>query len=120
MPSSEIRKDNKYLECDFKFALIGIQAHLKWMIQNNKTVQFNEYAEIVWKDNCSKLKNTKVQVEKSFLQQKAFLQKELTVADAKEAYGHDIEFVTAEELSSSYTSNKKGTAVLLIIPYGTM
>jgi hypothetical protein len=117
LPSSRLRKDNKYLECDFKLALTGIQAQFKWMIHNDKIVYYRGYVDNVWEANCPKLKNVKLQVEKSFLQQKAFLQKELTVAEAKETYGHEIEFVTAEELNSSYTESKKGTAVLFFIPY---
>jgi hypothetical protein len=115
VPSSEIRKDNKYLECDFKFALIGIQAHLKWMIQNNKTVEFQEYAEIIAKENCSKLKNMKLQVETDFLRKNGEQK-----AEAKEDYGHDLEFVTAGQLDSSYIGNKKGVAVLLRIPFEIM
>lgn len=112
LPSSNIREDNKYLDCDFKFALIEMQAELKWMIDNNKKLQFNEYTEKVAEGNCSKLKDKTLQVEKSFLYKK------LTEAEAKEAYGNNIEFVTAEELNSSFIDSKKGTAVFFDIPYG--
>jgi len=119
MPSSGIREGDKYYESDFKLALTGAQAHLKWMIQNDKTNQFQEYLEIVVNGNCPKLKSLVLQAEQGFLQQKVFMQKELTEAEAKQAYGHNLNFVTADELNTSYTGNKKGTAVLFIIPYGT-
>jgi hypothetical protein len=117
MPSSGILKYRllDYRECDFKFALIEMQSHLKWMIQNNKTVEFQEYAEIIAKENCSKLKNMKLQVETDFLRKNGEQK-----AEAKEDYGHDLEFVTAGQLDSSYIGNKKGVAVLLRIPFEIM
>jgi hypothetical protein len=118
MPSSGIRQDNRYLEYDFKFILVEMQAHLTWMIQNNKTVQFNEYIQLVSKDNCNKLKDKKLLTDKSLLRPKELLNKRLTEAQATLIYGNKIGFVAAEELNSFYVSNAKETAVLLNIPYG--
>lgn len=133
-------KNLDYLECDFKFTLTQMQEHLKWMIQNNKTIEFQEYAGIKAKENCSKLKNLKLQIQKNLLRN--YLRSEVVEGDqetygddkrkrilaqakeeetkAKEAYGKEIDFVTAGKLDSSYTANKQGIAIVLRIPYQIM
>ncbi len=118
VPSSGIRKNNRYLECDFKFIITEMQAHLEWIIQNNKTIQFSEYAKMVVKDNCSKLKDKKLLVDKNLLQPKQLLKHKLSEPKAKLAYGNNIGFVTANELNASYIESTKGAAILLSIPYG--
>ena len=118
VPSSGIRKGNRYLECDFKFIVTAMQAHLNWMTQNNKIIPFSEYAEMLAKDNCAKLKDKKLLVDKNLLRPKVLLNKKLTEPTAKRVYGDSIGFVTANELNSSYIENTKGTAILLSIPYG--
>jgi len=118
VPSSGIRKNNKYLECDFKFIVTEMQAHLAWIIQNNKTIQFNEYIKMIAKDNCPKLKDRKLLVDKNSLQPKQLLKSKLSEPKARLAYGNNIGFVTASELNLSYVENTKGTAILLSIPYG--
>lgn len=118
IPSSEIGEGIKIFECDLKYALLQMQAHFKWMTQNNKIISFGEYAEKIAKENCPKLKNIKLQVEKSFMQEKTVLNKKFTEEAAAHAYGHNIEFVASEVPNSNYIKNTKETAVVFIVPYG--
>ncbi|MFY7879027.1 MAG: hypothetical protein ACOVP6_03075 [Lacibacter sp.] len=111
-PSSYARRDSKYLESDYKFALISIQENIKWIIKNDKILHFNDYTEKIAEPNCSKLKNLTLLIDKEYLY------KSVSESEAKDAYGNKIEFVSSDKLDMSFVNGEEGKAVLFTIPYG--
>jgi len=112
LPSSYIREGKKYLEADFRVALLGMQENIKFNIKKDKTPQFQEFTEEVSEKNCSKLKDLTLLVEKDLLFKK------LTIQEAQAAYGAKIEWVGEAEIEKNMVDQTKGKAALFSIPYG--
>ena len=113
-PSSFVRKSDKYLECDYKMALVCMQANLDWNIKNNKSLNFLDYAENRAETNCPEL------AKKTLLVEKAFLYKDMKASEAKAEYGKPLELVNTDSLNNTYLGNYKNRAVLFSIPYGML
>lgn len=111
IPSSFIREENKYMECDFKVALQCMQANIKWILKNKEVLQFNQYAEEVAKSNCKKLKDAILLVEKDFLHK-------MTEAQVTKAYGNKVEITDADGINKACLDTMQGKAAVLSIPYG--
>jgi hypothetical protein len=111
LPSSHIRYGKKYLEADFKVALLGMQENIKYVIKNDKTIQFQDFTEKVGEKNCSKLKGLSLLVEKNQLYNK------LTAQEAEAAYGAKIEWATEADIQKHVVEGTSGKAALFAIPY---
>lgn len=112
LPSSFIREEDKYLPCDFKFALMQMQSNIQYNIKNNVTLNFEDYAKKMMLANCSGLAKNKLLVEKDFLY------KSVTEAEAKEGYGKNLVLTDAKTLNNSYMDGTEGEAVLFALPFG--
>lgn len=101
---------DSYTEADYKLALKGLQDDLNWIIKSGKNKKFNEYAEIIAKENCVNLKNKTLLVPKDLIWKDKF-------DECKANYSGKLEFVSKEEVDKAYVENRKDTAVLISIPY---
>jgi hypothetical protein len=112
LPSSFIRPGKKYLPADFKVALLGMQQNIKWVVKNDKTIQYQDFTEKEGENNCSKLKKMDLLVENTALFNK------VTTQEANAAYGASITWVNGNELNKHVSEGTKGKAALFAIPYG--
>ncbi len=114
LPSSFVRDGQDYLESDFKFAIICMQANIRWIIENNKILHFSKYAEKIAEENCSKLKSMTLLVDSEYLF------KTTTESKVRSVYKSDLEFVHAEQLDKTFVSGEMNKAVLFTIPYALL
>jgi hypothetical protein len=102
------------LEADYKYALETLQANVKWIVSNDKVLNFDKYADKMSDDNCSKLKG------KTLLVGNDMMMKNRTQAEAKTNFNGDLKFVSETELNDAVVNKTKNTAVLYSIPYGIL
>lgn len=114
LPIRPDSKDKFLLEADYKYALETLQANVKWIVSNDKVLNFDKYADKMSDDNCSKLKG------KTLLVGNDMMMKNRTQAEAKTNYGGDLKFVSESDLNNAVVNKSKNTAVLYSIPYGIL
>ncbi len=105
-------KDKFLLEADYKFVLETLQANVKWIVSNDKVLNFDKYADKMSDENCSKLKG------KTLLVGNDMMMKNRTQTEAKTNYNGDLKFVSDTELNNAFVNKTNNTAVLYSIPYG--
>lgn len=114
LPSSYVRKDNLYLESDFIFAIKAIQNNINYIIDNNKVLNFEEYANAVAKNNCSRIQSLNLLIDKTRKAEK------LENNEIKENYKGNFRFAPPQELDSAIVNLIKGSAVMFIVPFGIL
>jgi hypothetical protein len=114
LPIRPDSKDKFLLEADYKYVLETLQANIKWIVSNDKVLNFDKYADKMSDDNCSKLKG------KTLLVGNDMMMKNRTQAEAITNYNGDLKFVSETELNNAFVNKTKNTAVLYSIPYGIL
>lgn len=112
LPSRYFNTEKSLSEGDYKYSLEILQANVNWIIQNDKVLNFDKYAEKMAKDNCVKLNGKTLLVEDNMMM------KGRSKDEAKKNFGGDLKFVSETELNDAIVNKKKKTAVLYSVPYG--
>ncbi|MEI6020937.1 MAG: hypothetical protein WCR21_07395 [Bacteroidota bacterium] len=110
IPSSYIRKDNKYIEADFRVAVMAMQENIKYVMKHNENIEFQEFILDMADKNCKKLKKSTVLVENDMLA------KEMSESKVKSNCKAKVEFVTVEEIDQHMFYKTKGKSAVIAFP----
>ncbi len=110
IPSSYIRQGNRYLEADFRVAIMAMQENIKYVMKHNENIEFQEFILDMADKNCKKLKKTTVLVEQDMLD------KELPESKAKLHCGAKVEFVSIDEIDQHMFYKTKGKSAVIAFP----
>lgn len=110
IPSSHVRPDQRYIEADFRVAIMAMQENLKYMIKHNNYIDFQEFILDMSDKNCKKLKKSTVLVERSMLTP------ELDESAAAEHCKASIEFVSVDEIDQHMFYKTKGKSAIMAFP----
>ena len=110
IPSSYVHPNNRYIEADFRVAIMAMQENIRYVMKHNENIEFQEFILDMADKNCKKLKRTTVLIEQNLLAP------ELTETKAKALTEAKIEFVRLDEIDQHMFYKSKGKSAIIAFP----
>jgi hypothetical protein len=101
-----------YVQADFDFAIIEMQANFNYTIANNKKIKFEDYGKLMGKQNCGKAKNSTLVIDLAQLGEK------VTESDIKSEYKGPIELTDGQTYNNAFDNQEAGKEVIFSFAYG--
>lgn len=101
-----------YVQADFDFAIIEMQANFNYTIANNKKIKFEDYGKLMSKQNCGKAQNSTLVIDRAQLGEK------VTESDIKSEYKGPIELTDGQTYNDAFDNQEAGKEVIFSFAYG--
>lgn len=114
IPSSFLRSSKKYIEADFRVAIMAMQENIKYIVKTKEPIEFQEFILDMADKNCKKLKRSTVLIERNMLP------KEITEDWVKSHCKVKVEFVSVEEIENHMFYKTKGKSAVIAFPFAIL